>query len=628
MTGVWWGADAATARKRELRRIVVTYNSESFSTVAAILPGKKNMSKEWWPALLAHVPNENPWDHDDVIVSEIKSFDEKPYAGQRRAFTALVPMDQIDTISSKFAKLSCEISTSGPFPFYSKSHPFKPEFWIEGYELPAARYEPLVLCWNSHDRTVLQPDPGFLMTYGLIPRAINGGAVRWDDPRAPKHDIVTVTEPSVWKFPMGTHAYVSISKEYLQDYLTLRNVALVEIFWEKHWGLVDSEIQARIGDEEAVDLDFSACRIHLGKAMDNPNHVFAQIWGARLLAKASTLPISADPLDEEGLSWPGFETSVTNDVARHFGVLDYAFVDDAVLGIYEGHKEFSITPSSGGVSFGTQWSVGFCKRIGRNLIQLELKKLYEGAPAAVIRDWHKFAVKGPPDSAYPAVRKERNVAQRASEIVCGVVRLGEALSGLSESLGLTIAPEQFVGLRRSALDYSGWWTFPSAEAIGRHIPIRLSVDAFLDRCMSLHKLTVEGLSEGGLRRILVGAAIPKEDLKDLRSLKLLDSIVCLATLVQASGLTFAQNGSDLWQRLIKDVSPPQPISYLFALNDTRILKAHKSSDREEQLQLKLERFGIGAGEEVGGYGKILDHIYDLLSSELTAASEIIEAAIE
>jgi hypothetical protein len=146
--------------------------------------------------------------------------------------------------------------------------------------------------------------------------------------------------------------------------------------------------------------------------------------------------------------------------------------------------------------------------------------------------------------------------------------------------------------------------------------------------MSLHKLTVEGLSEGGLRRILVGAAIPKEDLKDLRSLKLLDSIVCLATLVQASGLTFAQNGSDLWQRLIKDVSPPQPISYLFALNDTRILKAHKSSDREEQLQLKLERFGIGAGEEVGGYGKILDHIYDLLSSELTAASEIIEAAIE
>lgn len=39
------------------------------------------------------------------------------------------------------------------------------------------------------------------------------------------------------------------------------------------------------------------------------------------------------------------------------------------------------------MSFGTQCSVGFCDRIGRDLIGLALKKLYEGAPPQITRDW-------------------------------------------------------------------------------------------------------------------------------------------------------------------------------------------------------------------------------------------------
>ncbi|MCA1363418.1 hypothetical protein I6F14_23740 [Bradyrhizobium sp. IC3069] len=121
------------------------------------------------------------------------------------------------------------MSVPAAHPVYLEDRPFKPEFWIGAKGLPSDKYEPLVLAWSLHEKTVLQTDPGFLMTYGLVPRSANEGIVYWDDPQEPRHNIVTVAAPSVGKYPLGTHTYVSISKDYLQDYLTLRNMALVQV---------------------------------------------------------------------------------------------------------------------------------------------------------------------------------------------------------------------------------------------------------------------------------------------------------------------------------------------------------------------------------------------------------------
>jgi hypothetical protein len=67
-------------------------------------------------------------------------------------------------------------------------------------------------------------------------------------------------------------------------------------------------------------------------------------------------------------------------------------------------------------------------------------------------------------------------------------------------------------------------------------------------------------------------------------------------------------------------------SYLFALYDVRILKAHKASERTQKLQGELKRFGIKPGQEGPGYGKILDHVCDALSGELGAIATKIEPA--
>ena len=241
--------------------------------------------------------------------------------------------------------------------------------------------------------------------------------------------------------------------------------------------------------------------------------------------------------------------------------------------------------------------MSFCHRVGRDLIRLELKKLYEGIPPHITRYWNKYAVDTIPDSRYPSILKERNIAIRAKEITYAVVTLGERLVELAYSIGVSdIQPEDFVGLQRKALDYSGWWNFKTTEAISRHVPINLTMDGFLDRCMSLSKLIIEGLSESKLRRILQVIGVPPNDINKFGTLKLLDCVVKVAQVAIKTGLDLSADGKQIWGRLHKEgTEPSQPITYLFALYDIRIIKAHKASAPDENLAQELKRFDVAPG---------------------------------
>jgi hypothetical protein len=466
------------------------------------------------------------------------------------------------------------------------------------------------------------------MTYGLAPRAA-GDLVCWDDPAGPIYDVAKVSAPSIWSSPRGTSAFVTIDRDYMQDYLTLRNMALVQVFWEIRWGNVDDAIDKRLGGEEAVDIDFPDRKFQLGRYLQNREIVSAQVWGGRVIALPGDLPITEDSLEKEGLIWPGFEKPITNDVVAGMNASEQVYVNDGVLAKFEGRPEFQINPKTGSVSFGTRWSVDYCDRVGRNLIQLEIKKLYEGAPARVVRHWNAFAVEPPSKMALLAARTQRNIGIRAEEVTYALVSMGEALAAIAQSVGLTEQrPEHFVGLRRRALQYSGWWTFEDTGPISRHVPLDLSADGFLDRCMSLNKLVVESLSESRLRRLLAALGVPADALAELRNLKLLDCIVRMAHVAAFTGLGLSKDGKAIWGRLEREgTTPAEPIAHLFALYEIRIVKAHKASDRNKKLAKELERFDITAGEEAAGYGKILDKVYDALSIELGEASANIEAVV-
>lgn len=72
------------------------------------------MKADWWPQPLRHIAEEQPWAGEHVLVAEIRSFEEKPHAGQRRTFSVLVPVT--DLAKDKLANLDCDVSTSGPRP--------------------------------------------------------------------------------------------------------------------------------------------------------------------------------------------------------------------------------------------------------------------------------------------------------------------------------------------------------------------------------------------------------------------------------------------------------------------------------------------------------------------------------
>ena len=295
---------------------------------------------------------------------------------------------------------------------------------------------------------------------------------------------------------------------------------------------------------------------------------------------------------------------------------------------YEGRQGFQVYPESGSVHFGGQWAVSYCDRIGRDLIRLEIKKLYEGVPAEITRHWHKFAAEPPPDTSYEAVAASRHVAGRARALTYGMANLAENLAMLSDSMGMSPqAADTFFALRKEKLDYSGWWTFDAAEVVSRQIPRDMTLDTFLDRCLSLTKLLVEGLKEPPIRNIVRAAGVPEKDAKGYRTLKLLDCVVRLKQVAAATGLFLKANDPTVWERLVADgTDPPQPIGHLFALYDLRLQKAHAGSKAAEITKI-LARFGINEGETAAGFGLVLDKVYDRLIDELNHVNKVLTGAL-
>ena len=196
------------------------------------------------------------------------------------------------------------------------------------------------------------------------------------------------------------------------------------------------------------------------------------------------------------------------------------------LAAYEGKPDFRVSAEHGSVGFGNQWGVGPANRIGRDVIQVELRKLYEGTPHRVVQHWNAFAITPSPDLLSPEGRRARNVGVRAKDLVAGMADVGLVLCGIAAMFGLElVGTADYVGLDRVWLEPNGWWNGPYVEPITRHITVDLSRADFLTRCLDLDKLLVEALAQRRLRPLLHAFGKPHDRTADFGGLKLLDRIV-------------------------------------------------------------------------------------------------------
>lgn len=578
-------------------------NGEAVST-----PPAENV----WPPPLRHCQLPLLRDTDErASIGEISGESVGGFSGNRMLFTALIPVEDVESVLRTVGGIGHGVRCNAVGGIGSLKNAL-PQFWIDG---PGeARFESLVHSWREHNRTVLLPSDAFLMRYGLVPRVMKDGNIAWDDLSGPVYDVVRVIPVSTYTAPTEhTKAQVLVRRDYLEDYLSLKNCAAVATFWDERYSQDNGEVAALIGEHGAHIEQPGREMWFMRMRLDSANQV-SQVWGCTLLLRPSARPIS-DPLGVE-LTWPDRAKAILgtgrNSKFEHF---ESAYVQDEVLVEYEKRPEFEIQPEDGFVSYGGWWSVSFCSRVSRNFLELELRKLYESAPFEVIRHYQKFARAKPVADSDVNENGKRHVGIRAKDLINSFTLLTACLSDLSDSAGLSFEESDIGTLSAKELAYKGWWTFDNLKPLGYVVPISLTLPDFLGRCKEIFKL-LENLQVAPLRELVVRLGLKRDNVRLFGAVKLLGTVSQLATLAKESGLDLISDAA-LISRNWDTTRKVPALERLFALNGLRTMDAHiVSRSAQEKRAATLGAFGIDEDAQRSGWGRALDEVYDQTTSSL------------
>lgn len=301
--------------------------------------------------------------------------------------------------------------------------------------------------------------------------------------------------------------------------------------------------------------------------------------------------------------------------------MEEAFVRDEVLVSYENRAEFVVNPESGSVSYGSWWSVGYGRRVGRNHIALELRKLYEGAPFSVIEHYWKYAVSAESVVDTEHVKPAFNIGTRATRLVDAYLLFVRSVHHLCEAVGLSFSEEDIGSYSTADVKYRGWWRIATLSRLGNVSLLSMPYPTFLSRCKDVHRL-LEGIKPAPLRNLASALRIPKKTVDSLGTLKLCAAVCQLAT-IETEGYSLTTETTEIAARWDKDKRLPC-FAPLFALYGLRLADAHTSSDllpSDEVESLKV--FSIDVARYRSGWGEALDLVYDSVAKSLEEAAELI-----
>lgn len=579
----------------------------------------------YWPQSVAHLAA--PYDDgvsEHVVIAEI---DDSPYEGNkgvRKVSTALVPIDGLDDVLNARGGIGWEVSSWGPHPCVDQGSTFDTHFWVEGRQGLGEKFQTILNSWSHHDQEVVLPDSVMLMAYGLVPRYLEGGVVCWDDPRGPVYDVIRARSHVDYN-RKSTRPLVRVTmrRDYLEDYCSLKGCAAVAVYYEERFSSDDKTFDEVLGADEGREFHLPGRLLGMAN-LNGPYHEsnpqLSRVWGARLILRPTAGSITE--AKEPELVWPDDDTPMSYEKASREWIFGY--VSDEVLAEYESRSEFTVYPESGGVSYGGWWGTSYTDRVGREHIQIELKKLYEGCPPHVIAHWHRYAVSKVIAEADVKTHGERNIALRAKELIYAYLRLTETLAKLADRLATGFTQEDIGGLTTSAIDYSGWWAQAELKALSAVVRVSATREQFLWRAVSIFKL-FEGLKPAPLRAILLQLKVPKDGINKFGALKLLATVCQLASVASEHGHELPDDAdvvAGLWDTDIRLES----LQRLFALNAVRICHAHTPSrENDQKIADAAAVFGIDVRSTACGWGYAIDALYDGLIADLNAIAEQLDS---
>jgi hypothetical protein len=582
------------------------------------------IDKTFWPASLAHLTL--PYldaSSQYVTIAEVSSEPANGYPGTRLLYTAMVPKDEVQECLERTAGMGQGVSSvSGEMEFAGSPPAPTAAFWVESRRADAKRYQSLVETWRVHDRHILQPWGGLLRHFSLTPRVLQDGKVVWDDLSIPTYDVLRVAPVSIYTIHDGcSTARVEVLREYLEDFLFAHECAALATQFEQRFSTGDPIFDSAVGSGEGFEVKLPGRQFWL-KRVENfdAGDQLSDVWCTRLVLMPEHAMDS-----EQTLQWPDHDGPIVGSgIMGGFDVMEEAYVRDEVLLDYENRPEFDIHPEDGSVGHNGWWSVGYCWRVGRDHIGLELRKLYEGAQFAVIKHYCAFALKRESIADLNEGKKARNIGTRTHDLVKAYLALIAALQSICDASGLSFTEKEIGSFSSAEIKYKGWWTFDALGKLGNVSLRSMTYPHFLARCKDLDAL-MEGLKPGPLRSLLRTLGVSKSDVDQHKSLKLSAFLCQLATiaheqhwcLVTDSALILAQ-----WDKNnLLDYYKP-----LFALNVLRQADAHTSSSLEPKNQsAQLATFGIDPDNYKAGWGLALDLVYDTMAESLRLATDLLQS---
>jgi hypothetical protein len=559
---------------------------------------------------------------DRITIAEITDEPINGYTGTRMLFTALVPMEELDAVMSSVDGLGQGIRTDSGDRAVAADGAHSPSFWVYGMQ-DKKRFESLIHHWDNHNKEIIWPDDSFLMHFNLMPRFLDD-EVAWDDYDLPLHDVVRSTPVSTYDFRNGrTTARITVRRDYLDRYLTEKNCAAVVTYFDERFSTGDPEVAALIKAKKFV-FKQPGRELWFKNLQNLPFDQISQVWGSAVLLKPSGhAALRPTPPD---LKWPGRAKLVKADQQGGFKPMETVFVKDEVLIAFEDKPDYEIHAITGSVGYENRWSVSYCRRVSRNHIELELRKLYEGAPSEIIVHFHQFAVPAAVAKKDAQINGKRNVGGRAKELIYAYLELTKTLTKLSARMGLPDNQKDICKYDVQEVEYRGWWMFPGLTPLGNVIPMGMTHTAFLERSKNIFSV-FDDLQQAPLRRMAIQLGLDKDHIKEFKSLRLLSRLAQLAHLAIDAGFNLLDDAKAVANLWAKTTPERKELDAIFALQILRVSGAHNlgAKKRAEYLNA-LKVFGINEKDCIAGWGLSMDKVYDTLIIALRELDQLILTA--
>lgn len=465
-------------------------------------------------------------------------------------------------------------------------------------------YDYIVASWGDGSYYSYHLAEKVWMALGLTPRCIGNEVQRlvYDDLGTPDFNVAEGAVSREYHYDSSRDISWQMSNAHLRNYLWMRGARGVRSFFYETRMDDIQELRALMGNQPHVELlagDW--CIVDL---REHAGALLLQVWASVDAVSCERAPTPT----ADNIMWPGIPGPVTHQRADSILEHHWVYLNDKFLRKYEQNSLYDTVPVCVhgnwlcSPSYRGQWSFTECERIGRNIVRVPLRELYKPKPDQEILHAQGYALE--PAVVHQADLNEEHVPSKVQRLVDALLNLGDNLSALAGTVQIQKSARDIVQLDRTELQSNGWRTYPRLRRLAQVAPLDMSEQELLARCKSLHELW-QVIPDGFLRRLVQAAGCPPMAVRDLRSLKLLQSLLTILQQLDAheeAASAFASaHEPDNWQTKNPDLAP------LFVLNDLRIADAHEAFARAME---RLQDLGFDTASLHQGHGRALDFVID------------------